>query len=63
MRPVIHTTVGQRTAYIIHRVMKEKKCKKSEAIDHIVAEYERRKGAEHVDEVAERVIKRLKGGA
>ncbi|ADE35960.1 hypothetical protein [Methanohalophilus mahii] len=44
MRPVLHTTVGQRTAYIIHRVMKEKKCKKSEVLDYIVAEYEIRKG-------------------
>ncbi|RSD34368.1 MAG: hypothetical protein CI953_899 [Methanohalophilus sp.] len=62
MRTILHTTIGQHTAYIIHRVMKEKKCKKSEALDHIIAEYERCKGDEHVDEVAERVIRKLRGG-
>lgn len=40
--------------------MKEKKCKKSAALDYIVAEYEKCKGNEHVDEVAERVIGKLK---
>lgn len=45
MKTVIHTKIGQRTADIIQRVMKEKNCKKSEAFDHIVVE---------------RVIRRLK---
>ena len=61
MRTILHTTIGQHTAYIIHRVMEEKKFqRKSEALDYIVTQYERCKGVEHVDEVAERVIKKLK---
>lgn len=63
MRTVIHTTVGQRTISIIHRVMEEKNFqKKSEALDYIVTQYENRKSSDHVDEVAERVISKLKGG-
>lgn len=63
MRATIHTTVGQRTISIIHRVMKEKNFqRKSEALDYIVTQYENRKSSDHVDEVAERVIRKLKGG-
>lgn len=39
--------------------MKEKGCKKSAAVDHIVTEYERRKREGQIDEVAERVIEKL----
>jgi hypothetical protein len=61
MRTVIHTTVGQRTISIIHRVMEEKNFhKKSEALDYIITEYEARKRTDHLDEVAERVIWKLK---
>jgi hypothetical protein len=60
MRTILHTTIGQHMAYIIHRVMKEKKFKKIETLDHIVTDYERFKGVEHVDEVANRVIRKLR---
>jgi hypothetical protein len=39
--------------------MKERKCKKSAAVDHIVAEYEKRKRKGQIDEVTERVIEKL----
>jgi hypothetical protein len=39
--------------------MEEQKCNKSAAVDHIVAEYERRRKDDRIDEVAERVIERL----
>jgi hypothetical protein len=39
--------------------MEERKCNKSAAVDHIVAEYEKRKKDGQVEEVAERVIERL----
>ncbi len=61
MRTVIHTTVGQRTISIIHRVMEEKNFqKKSEALDHIIVEYQKLKYSNHVEEVADEVIKKLK---
>jgi hypothetical protein len=34
--------------------------KKSEALDYIITEYEARKRTDHLDEVAERVIWKLK---
>lgn len=58
---IIHTTVGPRMASIIHRAIEEQKCNKSAVVDHIVAEYERRRKDCLVDEVAERVIERLGG--
>ena len=61
MRPILHTTMSPHTVSIIHRVMEEQKCNKSAAIDHIVAEYEKRKKDGQIDEVAERVIERLGG--
>jgi hypothetical protein len=51
--------VDKNTLSVIHRVMKERKCKKSAAVDHIVGEYERRKRKGQVDEVAERVIEKF----
>jgi hypothetical protein len=48
-------------ASIIHRAIEEQKCNKSAVVDHIVAEYERRRKDCLVDEVAERVIERLGG--
>jgi len=59
LRAIIHTTVDRNTLLVIHRVMKERKCKKSAAVDHIVGEYERRKRKGRIDEVAERVIEKL----
>jgi len=59
LRATIHTTVDKNTLSVIHRVMKERKCKKSAAVDHIVGEYERRKRKAQVDEEAERVIEKL----
>ncbi|WP_164999299.1 hypothetical protein [Methanohalophilus profundi] len=39
--------------------MKERECRKSAAVDHIVGEYEKRKRKGQVDEVAERVVGKL----
>jgi DNA-directed RNA polymerase beta' subunit len=58
-RTIIHTTVDKNTISVIHRVMKERECKKSAAVDHIVAEYEKRKRKGQIDEVTERVIEKL----
>jgi hypothetical protein len=51
--------VDRNTISVIHRVMKERECRKSAALDHIVGEYERRKRKSQIDEVAERVIEKL----
>ena len=51
--------MDRNTISVIHRVMKERKCRKSAAVDHIVGEYERRKRKAQVDEEAERVIEKL----
>jgi hypothetical protein len=40
MRPILHTTMSPRTVSIIQKVMEERKCNKSAAVDHIVAEYD-----------------------
>ncbi|MCS3923868.1 hypothetical protein [Methanosalsum natronophilum] len=60
MRPKLYATVEKQTLVVLHNIMEENKCNRSEAIDFLANYYEKRRRVDQLDEVADRVLERLK---
>ncbi|MDY0385674.1 hypothetical protein [Methanolobus profundi] len=63
MRPKLYATVSKNTTAVLHRVMKEQDCNKSQAVDFIAEYYSKMQNdlrEKQVEETAELVIEKLK---
>ncbi|MBP2030338.1 hypothetical protein J2755_001272 [Methanohalophilus levihalophilus] len=63
MRPKLYATVSKNTTAVLHRVMKEQDCNKSQAVDFIADYYSRMQNnlrAKQVEETTELVIEKLR---
>ena len=56
----ICATVDRKTLTVLHKVMEDEKCTRSQALDHISSYYQKRCTDKHeLDEVTEHVIQKL----
>ncbi len=63
MRSKLYAKVSKNTTAVLHRVMKEQDCNKSQAVDFIAEYYSKMQNSlreRQVEENAERVIEKLK---
>ena len=63
MRPKLYATVSKNTTAVLHRVMREQDCNKSQAVDYIAEYYSKMQNSlreRQVEETAELVIEKLK---
>ena len=63
MRPKLYATISENTTAVLHRIMKEQDCNKSQAVDFIVEYYSKMQNSlrmKQMEETAELVIEKLK---
>ncbi|TGC07415.1 hypothetical protein [Methanolobus halotolerans] len=63
MRPKLYATVSKNTTAVLHRVMREQDCNKSQAVDFIADYYSKTQNSlreKQVEETVELVIEKLK---